>query len=207
MPAVERTKYMNEEEVTRLRENAELWSIHDLKHGRRQGVISWMLVDLALITGLRVNELARLNVSDFHHSTNSILAYRSKRKKPGYETVVIGKKVTAHLREFIAWKKAHGEGVGQTDALFVGQRGRLSVSGLQKIWKTAIAKAGLDPGLSIHSARHTCATFMLRTTKNIKHVQDHLGHQSVETTANMYAGVMHEDKEAAADSCYERRSA
>lgn len=84
----------------------------------------------------------------------------------------------------------------------MGERGALTVQGLQKIWKTAVGKAGLPRELSIHSARHTIAVQLLRKTRNLRHVQKQLGHSQPSTTANMYADVPFEDMQKALENLY-----
>ena len=48
---VDRTKYMSIEEVKQLRTVTEAKAIVDLRAGRVNGPLSWMLVDMALIDG------------------------------------------------------------------------------------------------------------------------------------------------------------
>jgi len=62
-------------------------------------------------------------------------------------------------------------------AVRLGQKGRWGFSG------------GQPKELSIHCARHTLATHLLRKTKNLRQVQKQLGHASPATTANMYADL------------------
>ena len=57
MAAVDRTKYMCVEEVKQLRTVTEARAIVDLRAGRVNGPLAWMVVDLALSTGLRVSEI------------------------------------------------------------------------------------------------------------------------------------------------------
>ena len=61
---IDRNKYMDMKEVKQLRTVTEARAITDLRAGRVLGVRAWMLVDLALSTGLRVNEIAALNIKD-----------------------------------------------------------------------------------------------------------------------------------------------
>ena len=61
---IDRTKYMDMDEVRKLRTVTEAQSILDLRHGRVTGPLSWMLVDLALTTGLRVSEMAAIKIQD-----------------------------------------------------------------------------------------------------------------------------------------------
>ena len=199
----DRTKYMDAREVKLLRATAENRAVHDLKAGRKGGVLAWAVVDTALSTGLRVGEIAALKVGDVDGKRGGLTVTRLKRKKPEAETLAIGPDLAEHLREFIAWKADAGEPVGRADALFAGKRGPLTTQGLQQIWKAAIRRAGLPAELSIHSARHTMAVHLLGRTGNLRQVQKQLGHASPATTANMYADVTFSDMQDGVAGLYE----
>ena len=203
MAPIERDKYMDASELNRLRAVTEAHAIIDLKAGRMRGILTWCVVDLALGTGLRVSELAKIRVGDFDLKRRSLRVWRHKRKKHERETVAIGKALGEHLRQFIEWKRLVGQKTGKDAPLFVGKRGGLTPSGLQRIWITAVKRAGLPERLSIHSARHTIAVHMLKRTGNLRMVQKQLGHASPATTANMYADVSFEDMQNALDGLYQ----
>ena len=74
---------------------------------------------------------------------------------------------------------------------------------LQQMWKAAIERAGLPEELSIHSARHTLATHLLKKTGNLRQVQKQLGHASPATTANMYADIAFEDMQNGVNGLYD----
>ncbi len=187
--AIDRTKYMDAREAQRLRTVTAAWAITDAASGARQGVVSWALVDTAMLTGLRVNELAQLRVGDFIAGRSCLRVQRTKRRKPTTETMAIPPELVKHLRDFIAWKCAAGEPVAADSPLFRGKRGPMTLFGMQKIWKVCIRRAGLARELSIHSARHTIAVHLLAKTGNLRHVQKQLGHLSPIVTANLYADV------------------
>jgi len=194
---IDREKYMDADEVRQLRTVTEAKSIVDLKKGRIQGPLAWMLVDLALSTGLRVSEMADLNIQDLDFKRGSMKVVRLKRKKKVRETMAIGKDLIQHLREYLEWDdRAKGP-------LFVGQRGPLTSRGLQQMWKAAVERAGLPDELSIHSARHTLATHLLKKTGNLRQVQKQLGHASPATTANMYADIAFEDMQDGVNGLYD----
>jgi len=192
-----RDKYMDAKEVKQLRTVTEARAIVDLKAGRELGVRAWMVVDLALSTGLRVSEIAALNIKDVDLKRGCLSVVRLKRKKRVRETLALGKDVQEHLKEYIAWT---GRKKGR---LFVGCRGPLSAQGLQRIWKRAIYLAGLPDELSIHSARHTIAVQLLKKTGNLRQVQKQLGHASPATTANMYADISFEDMQNGLNGLYQ----
>jgi integrase/recombinase XerD len=214
MAIVDRTKYMSADEVKQLRTVAEARAIVDLKAGRVNGVLGWMLVDTALSTGLRVSEIGKLHVEDIDLKRGSLAVYRSKKRKPVRETLAIGKEFADHLRDYLTWRScwlADMDGVfrkGLTDAkgaLFIGCRGPLTAQGLQRVWKAAIKRAGLPVELSIHSARHTLAVHLLKKTGNLRQVQKQLGHSSPTITAAMYADVTFEDMQDGLSGLYESR--
>lgn len=201
-PAIERTKYMDAREVEQLRTVAEAWAITDQAAGRRQGVLTWAVVDTAMLSGLRVSELANIRVGDLDPRRGLIQVCRLKRRSQKREPLAIPPELVQHLNEFIEWKRLLDEPTGDSDSLFVGKRGPLTVQGLQQLWKRAIRRAGLPKELSIHSARHTLAVHLLKKTKNLRQVQKQLGHTDPATTANMYADVSFEEMQTGLAGLY-----
>ena len=194
---IDRTKYMDLDEVKQLRTVTDAKAIVDLKAGRIAGVRAWMLIDLALSTGLRVSEMAALKIKDVDLKRSCLSVTRMKRKKKVRESLALGKDLAQHLKDYIAWTDR------KSGALFVGSRGSLTTQGLQRIWKRSIKLAGLPRELSIHSARHTIAVHLLRKTSNLRQVQKQLGHASPATTANMYADISFEDMQNGVTGLYE----
>ena len=194
MMTVDREKYLDAMEASRLRVFSERAAD---KQGRLNDVRGWMLVDLALTTGLRVSEIARLTIEDIDFRRGALRVVRSKKKSQVQETMAIPKDLTKHLKAFL---KAEGRKSGP---LFVGQRGPMKVQGLQLLWKRACKLADLPEEVSIHAARHTLAVTLLKKTNNLRMVQKQLGHSSPTTTANMYADVSFEDMKASLDNLYQ----
>lgn len=203
MAPVGREKYLDATEVKQLRETSAARAALDLQRGRSQGALTWMIVDLALSTGLRVSELVRVTCGDINLRRGSLRVWRLKRRTgPQRETIALGKELAGHLRTYLEWKVLRDEATGPGDPLLVGKRGPLTARGLQQAWKVAIKRSGLPVELSIHCARHTAATHLLRRTGNLRIVQRQLGHASVSTTANLYCGIAFEDLEAALSGLY-----
>jgi len=61
-----------------------------------------------------------------------------------------------------------------------------------KSFKKAIFETGIRKKLSIHSARHTYATFLLKDTQNLRYVQQQLGHSNIAMTSH-YANILPEE--------------
>jgi integrase len=194
--AIDRTKYMDLDEVKQLRTVTEAKAIVDLKKGRIKGPLNWMVVDLALSTGLRVSEMAGLKIEDINFKRGSLTVARMKKRKRADESLALGTDLVKHLKDYMAsldYRKG---------PLFMGKRGPLTPQGLQRIWKAAVREAGLPEELSIHCARHTIAVHLLRKTGNLRQVQKQLGHASPTITANMYADVSFEDMQNGVNGLY-----
>ncbi len=192
---IDRAKYMSQKEVKQFRTVTEAKAIVDLRAGRVTGPLAWVVVDMALSTGLRVSELASLKVKDVDLKRGCITVIRLKRKKKIKESMAIGNSLAKHLKDFIGDRKS--------GPLFVGSRGPLTAQGLQCIWRETMKRAGLPKELSIHSARHTIAVHLLKKTGNLRFVQKQLGHASPATTANMYADISFEDMQNGVNGLYE----
>jgi site-specific recombinase XerD len=202
--AIDREKYLSAEEAERLRTVAEARAITDKAKGRKGGVLAWMIVDLALSTGLRVSEMAAIRHRNLDLKRGSLRVDRRKRRKPQRESLALGRELADHLRDFTEWKRSTDLPTGPEDALLIGKRGPMTARGLQQSFKKALERAGLPTDtLSIHSARHTLAVHMLSKTGNLRAVQKQLGHASPTITANMYADVTFGEMQEAVSGLYD----
>ncbi len=106
----------------------------------------------------------------------------------------------AHLKAFLAWKRANEEDLSDAASVFTGQRGPLTRNGVWRVVKGLMAAVGLDPRYATHSCRHSYATHLYRACGgDLEVVQEQLGHASIKTTT-IYAKVTKEDKARAADA-------
>ena len=82
------------------REHSEL----DLLKGRQTWPVRYILIDLALYSGLRVAEMAALKIGDliFQEPDPYIIVRHGKGNKK--RTVYTDQKLTKHLKEFISYK-------------------------------------------------------------------------------------------------------
>jgi integrase/recombinase XerC/integrase/recombinase XerD len=84
----------------------------------------------------------------------------------------------------------------QGEPLFVQIRkggtamGRIIRTGVNKIVNHYLLKAGLKRnGLSYHALRHTCGALLYQATRDIRAVQETLGHSNIATSAG-YAHIL-----------------
>ncbi|HCQ6371262.1 TPA: tyrosine-type recombinase/integrase [Clostridioides difficile] len=83
-----------------------------------------------------------------------------------------------------------------TNFVFVKLRGKnkgqpLEYQDVSDLFKRLKNKTGID--VHAHLLRHTHATIYYQTTKDIKQVQERLGHSQIQTTMNMYLHPSYED--------------
>ena len=188
---IDRTKILDREQRLKLlktcKERAEL----DLLHGRETWIRRYMLVDLVLFTGLRVAEIANLKIGDLELKVNDPYLIVRSGKRGKKRDVYMDKDLVKNLKSFISWKKkTMGEAIENDSPLFSGRNGKhCAAITLMKSFKRAITESNLPLHFSIHSARHTYATFLLHATNNLRYVQKQLGHSKISMTA-LYADVL-----------------
>jgi integrase len=90
-------------------------------------------------------------------------------------------------------------GIG-TALIFKAESGAfLDIANVRKAWVRACKRAKV-PVIRLYDARHTNATTLLQAGENLKVVSERLGHASIQITADVYAHVLPEMDEGAADS-------
>lgn len=189
-----RDKFLDRQERKKLLAACRIRAESDLFKGRITWPKRYMLVDLALYTGLRVSEITNLRIKHLHvNAEDSYLAVINGKGKK-HRTVYVDDALADHLREYLDLKQKSWQEPTDSDAVFLSKSDGHSytVMALQKSFKRAIQAAGLNAEFSIHSARHTYATFLLHDTQNIRYVQRQLGHSSLSVT-EVYADILPEE--------------
>ncbi len=183
-------KYLNEEEVKRLVRTCTDASELAEKRGYWLAVRDWMIIDLTLNTGLRVQEVSDLKVSDLflNYNESSLVVENGKGGKR--RVVRFSPRTKSHLKKYLEFREQ------ESPYLFCSSRGeQLTRSALQKIFKKWAKRAGLPEHHSFHSMRHYHACHLYKiSNNNLRLVQRQLGHASVMST-QVYADIMDEDAE------------
>lgn len=130
---------------------------------------------LVYAAGLRVGEVVRLKVGDIDSERMLVHVRQGKGRKDRY--VMLSEIALQALRAY--WKL---DRPGKW--LFPGGRvGRhLTERSVQKVFKRAARKAGIEKKVSVHSLRHAFATHLLEAGTDIRFIQKLLGHKSTKTT-------------------------
>lgn len=132
------------------------------------------LLEVAYGGGLRVSELAALDVADVDVHGGSVRVRAGKGRKD--RVAFLGSPALDAVR---AWRAASGVDEG---ALFRNVRGgRLTVRAIYDIVRAAGTTNDL-PGVHPHALRHSFATHLLANGADIRAIQELLGHASLSTT-------------------------
>lgn len=160
-----------------------------------KGLRDRVVVGLMLLEGLRRVELHRANVEDIEEGLLGprLLVHgkiRDRHKFPRRDTM---ETIEAYLakrgpvpQELV---KLHNKDVPVTPLICSIDRhgnigGRIARVSLNYIIDGYLAKAGIKKSqLSCHALRHTFGTLLYQKTKDLRAVQDELGHANIATTA------------------------
>lgn len=178
-PAGWRRRPMTQEEITRFLENIDA--------GTKQGLKDRTLFELIYSSGLRVAEAASLKVGDIDFERR-VMVVRGKFDRDR----VVPVSHVAH--DFLV--RYLGERIERTDEwVFVGYAGptyarHLTAESVSERFRTLLRRFGMDrEDISAHSIRHSTATHLLENGASVRHVQELLGHTSIESTVR-YTHVM-----------------
>ena len=146
---------------------------------RWQDVRDRAILETLYSTGMRVSELAGLNLDDLDEISGTVIV-RGKGKKE--RLCPIGETALKAIRVYMA-KRPKGKALRVPYALFVSQKGnRLTVRQVDRLLVRYVRAAGLPASISPHSLRHSFATHLLDRGADLRSVQELLGHASLSTT-------------------------
>jgi len=133
-----------------------------------------LLIALSYGAGLRVSEVINLKVKDINLEELTIHLRQAKGKKD--RLTIFPEKLKNSLQ-------AATNGKIDCGYIFVSERGgKLTDRTAQKIFYTALKKAGIKKPASFHSLRHSFATHLLENGVDVRYVQELLGHANIRTT-------------------------
>ncbi|MCK5595117.1 site-specific integrase [bacterium] len=173
------------------------------RRGNKVAVRDWFVIDLALSTGLRVQEIADLKCADISVNDNFCYLIVNNGKGHKKRLVRFNGDLKKHFLNYLQWKQKIEEGTKPEDPLIVSSNthGHLTKMALQKTFYRSAKRAGVQ-GHSIHHLRHTYASHLYKASGfNLRLVQKQLGHSSIKTT-EVYADVFNEDMEKALERLY-----
>lgn len=161
------------------------------------------LIRLLFETGLRIGEALSLFIEDiiFDHNKGHRVKLVNRGELPNGARLKTGEREIDISQELIDLFDDYAYDILDeleidTNFIFVKLRGAnkgqpLEYPDVSDLFKRLKKKTGID--VHAHLLRHTHATIYYQTTKDIKQVQERLGHSQIQTTMNMYLHPSDED--------------
>jgi site-specific recombinase XerD len=161
LSTVERPR-IKQEELIYLKHNQVIRLLESIEDPRDR-----LIIRTIYATGVRVSELCSMNIEDIDFEDHTI---KIQGKGGKIRTVFIDDETLSEIRQYID---------DRTDGpLFLGQQGKhLSARTIQYIFRQYTPR-----GITPHKIRHSYASELYRRSKNLRVVQENLGHSSIKTT-------------------------
>ena len=159
-------------------------------------VRDYAILTLFLNCGMRVSELAGINLTDLEDDLRSL---RVTGKGSKERVIYLNDACRSALSDYLKIRKSDRYRAVTDKALFLSQRDvRISVKMLQAMVYRYLKRAGLgSKHYSVHKLRHTAATLMYQSGNvDVRVLKDILGHEQLNTT-QIYTHVSNREMEEA----------
>ena len=185
LPKIEgrQIKFLNREQVERL--------LNQPSVSTEMGLRDKAILETLFSTGMRVSELAKLNIDDLDLKSREF-GIRGKGRK--VRVVFLSERAAKWLRRYLRARDDHYKPLWirysgkKPDPSTSGESMRLSVRSIQRMVEKYRKKANLPIKVSPHVIRHSFATNLLQNGADLRSVQEMLGHENVSTT-QIYTNV------------------
>jgi integrase/recombinase XerC len=140
------------------------------------------MLEVLYSSGIRVSELVDLEMADLDLQ-EGVLRVRGKGRKD--RLTPIGSQAIKALQRYFELRNgdAKSQQPQSANRVFLNKHGEpLSTRSVRRKLDKYLVMAGLDPGISPHTLRHSFATHLLNNGADLRSVQELLGHQSLSTT-------------------------
>ncbi len=161
---------------------SEIQKIIDLPEGENHlKVRDRAILESLYASGTRISELIDLKLSVYVPEISYIMVTGKGNRE---RLVPLGSYAIEAIDRYIKYSRPQlAEGKKESNSLFITNRGTgFSRSGMWKLIRGYIVKAGICKKVTPHSFRHSFATHLLEGGADLRVVQELLGHSSINTT-------------------------
>jgi integrase/recombinase XerC len=139
------------------------------------------ILELLYASGLRVSELAGLDLRSVNFGDRMVLVRGKGRKE---RIVPFGRKASQAIEEYLPVReRILADNKTRGEAMFLNARGRrLTTRSVDRLVKKYVKLYGPDVHLSPHGLRHAFASHLLAEGADLRAIQEMLGHVSLSTT-------------------------
>src|SRR3954464_5905193 len=139
------------------------------------------MLEVLYSSGIRVSELVELEIADIDLQ-EGVLRVKGKGRKD--RLTPIGSQAIKAVQRYFELRSLDPKlSLLTSGRVFLNKHGQsLSTRSVRRKLDKYLVSAGLDPGISPHTLRHSFATHLLNNGADLRSVQELLGHQSLSTT-------------------------
>ncbi len=142
----------------------------------------YAILELLYSTGVRVAELASMDINDLDLSSGQAIVIGKGNKE---RLIHIGDKATQAIKQWLAIRQdlLSQDKIQPSPALFLNKQGnRLSIRGIQYQLKALGQRFNLNLNLHPHMLRHSFGSHLLQSGADLRSVQEMLGHSDISST-------------------------
>ena len=144
--------------------------------GYRNRIILEILYD----TGIRRSEISNIKIQDLDLKAGYIHIHGKGDKD---RVVPLTKRVCELVQNYILSVRPWFLNDKDPGYLILNRWGRkMDPNGIWQVVNRCVRLSNIKKNISTHTLRHTCATHMLRNGAPVRHIQEMLGHESLEST-------------------------
>ena len=137
------------------------------------------MFELFYSSGLRLSELAALNLADIDLPDNSLMIRTGKGGKS--RMLPIGSKAVTAINNWLELRQKNA--AVSESAVFISTRGtRLGQRSIELRLEQWCKKKGIAEHIHPHMLRHSFASHLLESSQDLRAVQELLGHSNISTT-------------------------
>jgi len=154
--------------------------LNQLRSSPDLNVRNSVIFSMFYLTGMRLRELAGLNIKDIdeYNYTVRVLGKGNKTR-----IIPIGRKGFNLIKEYLPFREKHAKKTRDVSALFLSRSGnRLSPRQIERIIGRIVYEITDGQKGGPHLLRHTYATHLLNEGADLRAVKDLLGHASLSST-------------------------
>jgi len=162
-----------------------------------QGYRNRVILEILYDTAIRRSELAGLKLRNLDLGSGFIHV-RGKGDKD--RVVPMSERVCRLVENYIVMVRPTYLQKKDTNHLILNRWGqKMDPNAIWAVVKRCVYLAGIKKNVSTHTFRHTCATHMLKNGAPVRHIQEMLGHESLESTQIYTRVTINDLKELPAD--------
>ncbi len=145
-----------------------------------QGYRNRIMLEILYDTAVRRMELSNIKVTDLDLNAGFIHIQGKGNKE---RVVPVSKPVCEMIRNYIMAVRPELLKGDDPGYLILNRWGRkMDPNGVWAVVKRCAHLVGIKKNVSTHTFRHTCATHMLKNGAPVRHIQEMLGHEALEST-------------------------